>query len=135
MDMTVVKSGHILTEEERVTFASCILLYLLQFSSILFLLLQPTAVLLLLLPFCPSSAALPPTLSPFPSMYIFRSRVIKSAPEGMCLNRISLILPCPHHSAKTRICTNTCTSVTKHANTNASLSFSLLHLSLFTMMK
>lgn len=37
----------------------------------------------------------------FLSMYIFRSRVIKSAPEGMCWNKISLILPCPHYASKT----------------------------------
>lgn len=40
----------------------------------------------------------------FSSMYIFRSRVIKLAPAGMCWNRMSLILPCPHRATKTQIC-------------------------------
>lgn len=100
------------------TFASLNLLYLLQFSSILFLVSHPppTPPLLSLLGYPPSSP-----LS-FPSMYIFRSRVIKSAPEGMCRNRISLILPCPHRTTKTQI----------HTNPD-SLSFFLLliHLSIF----
>lgn len=49
----------------RDTFASLILLYLLQFPSILFLVPHPTAFLLLflLLSFCPSSATLPPPLA------------------------------------------------------------------------
>lgn len=34
---------------------------------------------------------------------IFRSRVIKSAPERMCLYRISLIFPCPYCTTKTRV--------------------------------
>lgn len=62
----------------------------------------------------------PSHLLSFPSMYIFRSRVIKSAPEGMCLNRISLIPPCPHRAAKTQIRTSTCTKrggAPKRANT------------------
>lgn len=70
------------------------LLYFLQFSSILF------PILFLLPPLLP--------FLPFPSMYIFRSRVINSAPAGMCWNRISLILPCPHCAAKTQIRINTC---------------------------
>lgn len=37
---------------------------------------------------------------------IFRSRVIKSAPERMCLNRISLIFPCPYCATQTRIFRN-----------------------------
>lgn len=52
-----------------------------------------------------SSPSVPPGYPPShhlssTSMYIFRSRVIKPAPEGMCLNRISLILPCPHCATK-----------------------------------
>lgn len=43
-------------------------------------------------------------------MYIFRSRVIKSAPAGICWNRIFLILPCPHGTIETQICINTCVS-------------------------
>lgn len=83
-----------------------------------------------LTPLLPSSScSVPPQLPclfpflplplPFPSMYIFRSRVIKSAPAGMCWNRISLILPCPHCATKTQIRINTCMCVTTHAHTNA----------------
>lgn len=57
----------------------------------------------------------------FRSMYIFRSRVIKSAPEGMCWNRIPLVLPCPHYH------TNTSMIIGAHAHTNASVSV-FLHL-------
>jgi len=105
--------------------------YLLQFSTILFLILHPSALLLpvlplllllpFLLPFCPHSTTLLPSL--FPSMYIFRSRVIKSAPAGMCWNRISLILPCPHGATKIQICIKACMSVTAHAHTNVPFSF------------
>lgn len=50
----------------------------------------------------------------FSSMYIFRSRVIKLAPAGMCWNRMSLILPCPHRATKTQICIH----IFEHACTN-----------------
>lgn len=84
-----------------------------------------------LLPFCPSSATLPPTLHPlaFSCMYIFRSRVIKSALEGMCLNRISLIVPCPHHTTKTQIHTQhmyVCNITCKHKQLICFLSFCFL---------
>ena len=109
MDMTVVKSGHIPARERerlmRHTGHICIS------QSALF-----AAVFIHFVPgFSSSSSYSSPPVPPrlpallplsFPSMYIFRSRVIKSAPEGMCRNRISLILPCPHRTTKTQIHTN-----------------------------
>lgn len=77
---------------------------------------------------------LPCHLCSFSSMYIFRSWVIKSAPAGMCWNRISLILPCPHYSAKknnkiTQICKNV--NVCEHTSTGKMcvffFSFSFAH--------
>lgn len=86
----VVKSGH------RMHLLLSFCLILLQFSSILLQVIELSAFLPLLLPFY-----LPPSISPSQA-YIFRSRVIKSAPEGMCLNRISLILPGPLQATKTQ---------------------------------
>ena len=100
-DWTSVKSGHIPARKKwerpmRHTGHICIS------HSALF-----AAVFIHFVPQLSTTHCLPPPLLsllgcalPFPSMYIFRSRVIKSAPEGMCLNRISLILPCPHHTAQ-----------------------------------
>lgn len=121
MDMTVVKTGCIpACSQERLTrhtghicisqsalFAAVFIHFVP--SSSTHRLSYPAAPLLSLLGY-PASHPLF-----FPSMYIFRSRVIKSAPEGLCLNRISLILPCPHPATKTQTRTITCTSITTRA--------------------
>lgn len=127
MDMTVVRSGQIPVRERQTNMSGRTHLHL----SFCFICCS-------FHPFCswfltplPStSLSVPPQLPAllplsFPSMYIFRSRVIKSAPEGMCWNRISLILPCPHLATKTQIRTNTCTTITTHAQTNAPFFFFL----------
>lgn len=68
----------------------------------------------------------------FPSMYIFRSWVIKSAPEGTGLNRISLsYCPAPTMLLKQKY-TIACMSITKHANTNGQSAF--LWLCFFTFL-
>lgn len=79
----------------------------------------------------PDAFHLPPSVPPqliallplsFPGMYIFRSWVIKPAPEGMCWNRISLILPCPQ-CIHIQIHTSTRMIVSTRAHTKAELSF------------
>lgn len=89
--------------------------FLPQFSSILLLILHPSALCLLILLLFLLLLYVPLQLLcrslSFFCMYIFRSRVIKSAPAGMCWNRIFFISPCPHSTTETQICITTCISV------------------------
>lgn len=97
---------------------------LLQFLSILFpaRCFPPPA-----LPSLPRSLLVLSLLPVSPSVAcIFRSRVIKSAPERMCLYRISLIFPCPYCTTKTRIFRNARMYVGANAFTQAKIKHKLV---------